>query len=95
MRRLTTIGDASSLDVSRIGNAAAGGSPLSKSRQSRAVQAFWAMHVEALNWSGQTATHYAAALNISAISLRRWRDLFDADTVAIDWCEFVRVRFRK
>jgi transposase-like protein len=54
-------------------------------KRSIAVQAFWAMHVEALNWSGLTVTHYAAALKISAHSLRRWRDLFDAEEVSIDW----------
>jgi hypothetical protein len=53
-----------------------GPSRLGRSKRSTAIQAFWAMHVEALNWSGQTVTHYAAALNISAHSLRRWRDLF-------------------
>jgi hypothetical protein len=29
------------------------------------VQAFWAMHVETLKWSGMTLTHYAAAAKIS------------------------------
>jgi hypothetical protein len=59
--------------------------PLSNSQRSKAVQAFWAMHVEALNWSGMSATHYAAALDVSAHSLRRWRDLLDAEDVSIDW----------
>ena len=59
--------------------------PLSNSQRSKAVQAFWAMHVEALNWSGMSATHYAAALGVSAHSLRRWRDLLDAEDVSIDW----------
>jgi len=43
------------------------------------------MHVEALNWSGQAATHYAAALGISATSLRRWRDLLETSEIAVDW----------
>ena len=43
------------------------------------------MHVEALNWSGMSVTHYAQALDISTHSLRRWRDLFDAGAVSIDW----------
>ena len=43
------------------------------------------MHVEALNWSGLTVTHYAAALKISGHSLRRWRDLFEAEEISIDW----------
>lgn len=61
------------------------GKPLSSDRRSKAVQAFWAMHVEALNWSGMSVTHYATALDISAHSLRLWRDLFDAEAVSIDW----------
>lgn len=61
------------------------GKRLSGDRRSRAVQAYWAMHVEALNWSGMSATHYAQALDISAYSLRRWRELFDAEEVSIDW----------
>lgn len=60
-------------------------SNLCKSRRSIAVQAFWAMHVEALNWSGLTVTHYAAALKISAYSLRRWRDVFEAEEMSVDW----------
>ena len=35
--------------------------PISKDRHNKAVQAFWAMHVEALNWSGLTAKAYAMA----------------------------------
>jgi len=62
-----------------------GPSPLCKSKRSIAVQAFWAMHVEALNWSGLCATHYANAHNLSLVSLRRWRDLFDSGEVEIDW----------
>jgi hypothetical protein len=58
---------------------------LSSDKRSQAVQAFWAMHVEALNWSGLSASHYAAALRISLPSLRRWRDLLAADEVEIDW----------
>jgi hypothetical protein len=43
------------------------------------------MHVETLNWSGLTLTHYAAAAKISKHSLRRWRDLIDSGEVAMDW----------
>lgn len=43
------------------------------------------MHVEALNWSGLCATHYANAHNLSLVSLRRWRDLFDSGEVENDW----------
>ncbi len=61
------------------------GKPLSTGQRSKAVQALWAMHVEALNWSGMSVTHYALALDISAHSLRRWRDLLDVEAVSIDW----------
>jgi transposase-like protein len=62
-----------------------GPAALCKSKRSVAVQAFWAMHVEAMTWSGSTATHYAAAHHISANSLRRWRDLFESGEVGVDW----------
>jgi len=51
----------------------------------RAVQAFWAMHVEALNWSGMGLHDYASALDLSPTSLRRWRDRFEDSEVGIDW----------
>lgn len=56
-----------------------------KSKRSIAVQAFWAMHVEAMTLSGLTATHYAAAHNISVVSLRRWCDLLESGEVEVDW----------
>lgn len=58
---------------------------LTANKRSQAVQAFWAMHVETLNWSGMTLTHYAAAAKLSRSSLRRWRDLIDGGEVEIDW----------
>jgi hypothetical protein len=58
---------------------------LSADKRNQAVQAFLAMHVETLNWSGMTLTHYAAAAKISKSSLRRWRDLIDGGEVKIDW----------
>jgi transposase-like protein len=59
--------------------------PISKDRHNKAVQAFWAMHVEALNWSGLTAKAYAEAHRISINSLRTWRARLDADPMQIDW----------
>src|SRR5262249_32476552 len=53
--------------------------------RSRAVQAFWAMHVEALNWSGMSTGEYANALLLSPWALRKWRARFDDGEVAIDW----------
>ena len=58
---------------------------LCKSKRSVAVPAFWAMHVEALTWSGMAAAPYAAAHHISANSLRRWRDLLESGEVEVDW----------
>jgi hypothetical protein len=60
------------------------GRPLRLSEDKRS-QAFWAMHVETLNWSGMMLTHHAAAAKISKHSLRRWRDLIESGEVAIDW----------
>ncbi len=36
--------------------------------RNRAVQAFWAMHVEAMNWSEMGVREYAAALQTLAAS---------------------------
>jgi transposase-like protein len=58
---------------------------LSTGMRSKAVQAYWAMHVEAMNWSGMSLHAYAWAHGISRYSLRRWRDLIDANEVQIDW----------
>lgn len=53
--------------------------------RNRAVQAFWAMHVEAMNWSGMSVRDYAAALVLSPTSLRKWRDRLDDGEVEVDW----------
>jgi hypothetical protein len=58
---------------------------LTANRRNQAAQAFWAMHVETLNWSGMTLTHYAAATKLSKSSLCRWRDLINSGEVEIDW----------
>jgi hypothetical protein len=58
---------------------------VSTDMRSRAVQAFWAMHVEAMNWSGMSVRDYAAALLLSPTSLRTWRDRLDDGVVEIDW----------
>ena len=58
---------------------------LSRDRRSRAVQAFWAMHVEAMTWSGMSVRAYAKAHGLSRFGLQRWRDLIDANEVEIDW----------
>jgi transposase-like protein len=53
--------------------------------RNRAMQAFWAMHVEAMNWSGMGVREYAAALSLSPYALRTWRDRLDDGEVEIDW----------
>jgi len=42
--------------------------------RSRGIQAFWAMHVEAMNWSGMSVREYAAAQSLLPTSLKKWRD---------------------
>jgi transposase-like protein len=49
------------------------------------MQAFWAMHVEAMNWSGMAVREYAAALSLSPYALRTWRDRLEEREVEIDW----------
>jgi transposase-like protein len=58
---------------------------VSTDTRSRAVQAFWAMHVEAMNWSGMSVREYAAALLLSPTSLRKWRDRLDDGELQVDW----------
>jgi transposase-like protein len=50
-----------------------------------ALQAFWSMHVEALNWSGMGHGEYAAALGLSPYALRIWRDRLEESGDATDW----------
>lgn len=61
------------------------GLKLTRDRRNQAAQAFWAMHIEALNWSGITIREYATALRLSRFSLRRWRDLIADEELMIDW----------
>lgn len=61
------------------------GGKLTTDKRNQAAQAFWAMHVEALNWSGLSIREYANALRLSPFSLGRWRDLIADGEVVIDW----------
>ena len=61
------------------------GGKLTTDRRNKVVQAYWAMHVEALEWSGMTVREYAAALSISRHSLARWRDLLAERDAPVDW----------
>lgn len=58
---------------------------VSTDERKRGLQAFWAMHVEAMNWSGMGVREYAAVLHLSPTSLRIWRDRLDDGEVEIDW----------
>ena len=53
--------------------------------RSRALQAFWAMHVEAMNWAGMGVREYASGLRLSPYALRKWRDRIENAEVEIDW----------
>jgi transposase-like protein len=59
--------------------------PISPDRRRQATQAFWAMHVEAWQWSGLQLRDYSSALRLSPYSLKRWRNLIEAEEVVIDW----------
>ena len=61
------------------------GITLPTTMKNQATQAFWAMHVEALNWSGMRLRAYASALNLSHHSLKKWRDRIAAGKVEGDW----------
>jgi len=58
---------------------------VSTDMRSRGIQAFWAMHVEAMNWSGMSVREYAAAQSLLPTSLKKWRDRLDDGEVEIDW----------
>ncbi len=58
---------------------------VSTDERNRALQAFWAMHVEAMNRSGMGVREYAAVLHLSPTSLRIWRDRLDDGEMEIDW----------
>ena len=57
----------------------------SADKRSKAVQAFWAMHVEAWHWSGLTASVYAKAHHLTRQTLIKWRDRLEAEPEGIDW----------
>jgi transposase-like protein len=50
-----------------------------------ALQAFWSMHVEAMNFSGMGPAEYAATLGLSPHSLRIWRDRLEESGDEMDW----------
>jgi hypothetical protein len=56
-----------------------------KDKHNKAVQAFWAMHVEAMDWCGLTTREYAAAHRLSWWSLKTWRKRLATGEIEIDW----------
>ena len=58
---------------------------VSADERNRALQAFWAMHGEAMNWSGMGVREYAAPLQLSSYALRKWRDRLEEVEEEIDW----------
>jgi transposase-like protein len=50
-----------------------------------ALQAFWRMHVEAMNFSGMGHAEYAAASGLSPHSLRIWRDSLEQYGNEMHW----------
>jgi hypothetical protein len=63
-------------------------------RRTKAVMAFWSMHVEALNWSGLRASEYAQAHGLPVDSLRRWRQELDRNPPDKDWREMLHPSVR-
>lgn len=63
--------------------------PYSRAGRMKAVQGFWAMHVEAMQWSGCSAAGYARAHNLCAATLREWRIRLEDHTEEINWREMV------
>jgi hypothetical protein len=59
--------------------------PVKRHWKNKAAQAFWAMHVEALTWSGLSARAYAMSHGISPYSLKKWCHKIEDEAVEIDW----------
>lgn len=59
------------------------------SYRGKALQAFWAMHVEAWWWSGLTAASYCKAHRLNRTTLARWRDILMDQEGDINWRELV------
>jgi hypothetical protein len=59
--------------------------PLCPDKRLKATQAFWAMHVEAWQWSGLHLRDYASTHRLSPHSLKRWRVLFENEEIVVDW----------
>jgi transposase-like protein len=59
--------------------------PVKRHWKNKAAQAFWAMHVEALIWSGMSAKAYAMSHNISPYSLKNWAHKIQEEGLEIDW----------
>ena len=54
-------------------------------KHNRAVRAFWAMHIEAMDWCRLTTREHAAAHRLSWWSLKTWRKRLATREFEIDW----------
>ncbi len=63
--------------------------PYTRAGRRKAVQAFWAMHVEAMHWSGCSASAYARAHDLCASTLREWRMRLEDQPLETDWREML------
>jgi transposase-like protein len=58
---------------------------ISATKRLQAQQAFWAMHMEAWQWSGLALRDYAKTFRLSLHNMRKWRTLMEAGELEIDW----------
>ena len=58
--------------------------PVKRLWRNKAAQAFWAMHVEALTWSGTSARSYAMSHGVSPSSLKKWMKRIEDEGLEID-----------
>lgn len=85
MRWLKVLNDLESEKARRLQRRKRSRMPVATSRRNQAVQAFWAMHVEALQWSNLSVRTYAEAHHLSVGRLYHWRELIGNGAVEVDW----------
>lgn len=85
MRWLKVLNDLESGKARRLQRRKRSRMPVATSRRNQAVQAFWAMHVEALQWSNLSVRVYAEGHRLSVGRLYHWRELIGNGAVEFDW----------
>lgn len=88
-RWLDAIGDADALQHKPLRQKKRPRRRFNSDVHNKAVQAFWAMHVEALHWSGLSAAEYARAHRLTPTTLREWRGRLSVEPLGVDWRELV------